>query len=83
MKANSTKRKIFDAVDLLTEDTSSQMPVKTIRGTIGICIVRDILLKALVLSSISIDLIIRTISMEGQEHYIRQLRISKAMMSGR
>ena len=23
MKANSTKRKIFDAVDLLTEDTSS------------------------------------------------------------
>lgn len=30
MKANSTKRKIFDAVDLLTEDTSSQMPVKTI-----------------------------------------------------
>lgn len=43
----------------------------------------DILLKALVLSSISIDLIIRTISMEGQEHYIRQLRISKAMMSGR
>lgn len=29
MKANSTKRKIFDAVDLLTEDTSSQMPVKT------------------------------------------------------
>ena len=55
----------------------------SIRGTIGICIVRDILLKALVLSSISIDLIIRTISMEGQEHYIRQLRISKAMMSGR
>lgn len=43
----------------------------------------NILLKALVLSSISIDLIIRTISMEGQEHYIRQLRISKAMMSGR
>lgn len=32
MKANSTKRKIFDAVDLLTEDTSSQMPVKTMKG---------------------------------------------------
>ena len=32
MKANSTKRKIFDAVDLLTEDTSSQMPVKTMRA---------------------------------------------------
>ena len=31
MKANSTKRKIFDAVDLLTE-ISSQMPVKTMKG---------------------------------------------------
>ena len=34
MKANSTKRKIFDAVDLLTEDTSSQMPVKTMKGRV-------------------------------------------------
>ena len=35
MKANSTKRKIFDAVDLLTEDTSSQMPVKTMRQSVA------------------------------------------------
>lgn len=32
MKANSTKRKIFDAVDLLTEDVSVQVPVKTMKG---------------------------------------------------
>lgn len=46
MKANSTKRKIFDAVDLLTEDTSSQMPVKTIAAksvvvTERACVVRS------------------------------------------
>lgn len=32
MKANSTKRKIFDAVDLLTEDASVQVLVKTMKG---------------------------------------------------
>ena len=32
MKANSTKRKIFDAVNLLTEDTMVQVPVKTMKG---------------------------------------------------
>ena len=32
MKANGEKRKIFDAVDLLTEDTSAQMDAKTGNG---------------------------------------------------
>lgn len=33
MKANANKRKIFDAVDLLTEDTSAQTTeVKTEKG---------------------------------------------------
>ena len=32
MKANSTKRKIFDVVDLMTDDTSAQVPVKNMKG---------------------------------------------------